>query len=149
TNLLVGHTMDGGGVGPPSAAHNLNFHGRVLGGTWTANLRPDLVNAALVQWARRTYNFPGVVGEPDLDLPNLLQLGHNFGVFEGIRQTRQQFSDSVFWVKSAHAMTFGADLNFLQDSVFRPPFTPMRIITPGVNCLVQFANFVKSECERA
>lgn len=145
TNLLVGHTMDGGGVGAPSAAHNLTFRDQVLAGTWTANPRPNLVNAALVQWTRRSYSFPGVVGEPDLDLPNLLQLGHNFGVFEKIQETRQQFSNSVFWVKGAHAMTFGTDVNFLQDSVLRPPFTPMRIVLPGVNCLVQFANFVNPD----
>ncbi len=142
TNLLVGRTMDGGGVGAPSAAHNLNFRDQAVAGTWTRNPRPDFVNAALVQWARRTYNFPGVAGEPDLDFPNLLQLGHNFGVFENIRETRQQFSDSVFWVKGTHVMTFGADVNFLQDSVLRPSFTPMRIVLPGANCLVQFANFV-------
>jgi hypothetical protein len=149
TNLLVGHTMDGGGVGAPSAAHNLNFRDEALVGTWTGNPRPYLVNAALFQWARRTYNFPGVVSEPDLDLPNLLQLGHNFGVFENIREMRQQFSDSVTWVKGAHAMTFGADVNLLQDSVFRPPFTPMRIVLPGVNCLVQFANFVNPSAKLA
>jgi Carboxypeptidase regulatory-like domain len=143
TNLLVGHTMDGGGVGAPSAAHNLNLRDQDLSGTWTGNLRNNFVNAALVQWARRTYNFPGVFGEPDLDVPNLLQFGHNFGVFERIQETRQQFSDSVFWVKGAHAMTFGADVNFLQDSVLRPSFVPMRIVLPGVDCLVQFANFVR------
>lgn len=149
TNLLAGHTMDGGGVGAPSAAHNLNLRDQGLAGTRTGNARPNLVNAALVQWARRIYNFPGVVGEPDLDLPNLLQLGRNFGVFEQIQEAREQFSDSISWEKGAHSMKFGADVNFLQDSVFRPPFTPMRIVLPGVDCLVQFANFVNPSARLA
>jgi TonB dependent receptor-like, beta-barrel len=50
-------------------------------------------------------------------------------------------------VKGAHAMRMGADINLLQDSVFRPAFTPMRVVLPGTDCLVQFANFVNPNAE--
>jgi hypothetical protein len=37
---------------------------------------------------------------------------------------------------------FGYDFNYLRDSTIYPGFTPARIILPGMNCLVDFANFV-------
>src|SRR5262249_23009785 len=37
---------------------------------------------------------------------------------------------------------FGYDSNYIWDSTIYPGFTPARIILPGLNCLVDFANFV-------
>jgi outer membrane receptor protein involved in Fe transport len=141
-NQLVGNTMDGGGVAAPSAGHNLALSDQSLVATATLVLSPTLVNSALFQYGRRHYDFPGVTGQPNLDIPNSLLLGHHFGVFDFIGESRQQFSDSLSLTKGSHLLKFGFDSNFLQDKVTWPGFTPMRIILPGVNCLVQFANFV-------
>jgi outer membrane receptor protein involved in Fe transport len=141
-NQLVGSTLDGGGIGAPSSGHNVFLRDQALVGTLNTQLTSNLINTALVQWARRHYNFPGVTGQPNLDIPNTLLFGHNFGVFDFIGESRGQFSDSVSWVKGSHVIKFGADSNFNFDKVTWPGFTPMRVVLPGINCLVDLANFV-------
>ncbi len=141
-NLLVGSTLDGGGIGAPSSGHNAFIRDQDLVGSLASQISPELVNTALVQYARRHYNFPGVTGQPNLDIPNDLLFGHNFGVLDAIYESRVQATDSVAWVKGQHLAKFGVDTNFINNFVIWPGFTPMRIVLPGINCLVEFANFV-------
>jgi len=141
-NVLMGDTLDGGGIGTQSSAHNNYLRDQSLVGSLSSQLKPDLINTALAQYARRHSNFPGATGQPNLDLPNSLLMGHNFGVFDATFESRAQFADSVYWVKGAHLAKFGADYNYLNDHIIWPGFSPMRIILPGVNCLVDFANYV-------
>ncbi|HEY1263993.1 MAG TPA: TonB-dependent receptor [Terriglobales bacterium] len=141
-NVLVGDTLDGGGIGGPSGGHNTFLRDQTLVGTVNSLLKPSLVNTALVQYARRHYNFPATTGQPGIDLPNTLSFGHNFGTFDAINESRTQFSDSLAWIKGNHYWKFGGDFNYVWDFVIWPGFTPMRIITPGFNCLVDFARFV-------
>jgi outer membrane receptor protein involved in Fe transport len=142
-NQLVGNTLDGGGIGAPSSGHNVFVRDQSLSGTLTSQLGSNIVNTALVQYARRHYTFPGVTGEPNLDIPNELLFGHNFGVLDKIWETRIQGSDSMSWVRGKHFLRFGGDFNHVRNFVLWPGFTPIRIILPGINCLVDFANFVK------
>jgi hypothetical protein len=142
TNLLVGDTLDGGGIGAPSSGHDAYIRDQALVGVLNTQISPDLVNTALMQWSRRHYNFPGVTGQPNLDIPNDLLFGHNFGVLDAIYESRVQATDSVSWVKGSHFAKFGVDTNFINNFVIWPGFTPMRIVLPGINCLVEFANFV-------
>ncbi|MBZ5502416.1 MAG: TonB-dependent receptor [Acidobacteriia bacterium] len=141
-NVLVGDTLDGGGIGAPSSGHNTFLRDQSLSGSLSSVLKPSLVNTALVQYARRHYNFPAVTGQPNLDIPNTLLFGHNFGTFDATNESRVQISDSLSWVKGNHYLKFGGDFNHVWDFVIWPGFTPMRIILPGFNCMVQFANFV-------
>src|SRR6202035_669453 len=141
-NQLVGSTLDGGGIGAPSSGHNLFLRDQSLVGTVSTILKPNLVNSVLVQYARRHYNFPGVNGQPNLDIPNTLLFGHNFGVLDAIYESRAQISDNLSWVKGNHVAKFGIDYNHVNNFVIWPGFTPMRIVLPGLNCLVDFANFV-------
>ena len=141
-NQLVGATLDGGGIGAPSSGHNVFLSDQSLNGTITSQMGSNVVNTALGQYARRRYNFPGVSGEPNLDIPNELLFGHNFGVLDRIWETRTQLSDSVSWVSGKHLVRFGGDVNFIRNHVLWPGFTPIRLILPGINCLVDFANFV-------
>lgn len=141
-NVLVGDTLDGGGIGAPSGGHNTFVRDQALAGTLNSVLRPSLVNTALVQYARRHYSFPATTGQPGLDLPNTLSFGHNFGTFDGINESRMQFSDSVAWIKGNHYWKFGGDFNRIWNFVIWPGFTPMRIVMPGFNCLADFARFV-------
>jgi outer membrane receptor protein involved in Fe transport len=141
-NLLVGSTLDGGGIGAPSSGHNAFIRDQALVGVLTSQISPSLVNTALVQYSRRHYNFPGVTGQPNLDIPNDLLFGHNFGVLDAIYESRVQATDSVAWVRGQHLAKFGVDTNFINNFVIWPGFTPMRIVLPGINCLVDFANFV-------
>ncbi len=139
-NQLVGSTLDGGGIGGPSSGHDVFLRDQSLVGDLATTLKPNLVNSVLVQWARRHYNFPGVTGQPNLDIPNTLLFGHNFGVLDAIYESRVQFSDSLAWVKGNHVAKFGVDVNYIKNFVIWPGFTPMRIVLPGINCLVDFAN---------
>src|SRR5215471_19095385 len=141
-NQLVGNTLDGGGIGAPSSGHNVFVSDQSVAGTLTSEIGGNIVNTALVQYARRHYNFPGATGEPNLDIPNELLLGHNFGVLDKIWETRIQGSDSVSWISGKHFVRFGADLNYVRNYVLWPGFTPVRIVLPGINCLVDFANYV-------
>ncbi|MDE3136552.1 MAG: TonB-dependent receptor [Acidobacteriota bacterium] len=141
-NELVGSTLDGGGIGAPSSGHNLFLRDQSLIGTVTSQFSPTVINSFLMQYARRHYNFPGVTGQPNLDIPNSLLFGHNFGVLDAIDESRVQGSDTVDWVKGSHVAKFGTDINYINNFVIWPGFTPMRIVLPGVNCLVEFANFV-------
>lgn len=141
-NQLVGNTLDGGGIGTPSSGHNVFVRDQSLAGTLTSQIGSNIVNTALGQFARRHYTFPGVTGEPNLDIPNELLLGHNFGVLDKIWETRVQFSDSMSWISGKHFVRFGGDVNGVRNYVLWPGFTPIRIVLPGINCLVDFANFV-------
>jgi len=141
-NVLMGDTLDGGGIGAQSSAHNNFLRDQSLVGVVTSQLTPNIVNSALGQYARRHSTFPGATGQPNLDLPNSLLMGHNFGVFDATYESRGQFADSVSWVKGSHLAKFGMDYNHLNDHVIWPGFSPMRIVLPGINCLVDFANYV-------
>ena len=88
-NQLVGATLDGGGIGAPSSGHNVFLNDQSFVGTLTSQLGSNIVNTALGQYARRRYNFPGVTGEPNLDIPNELLLGPQF------RGSRQDLGDSI------------------------------------------------------
>jgi outer membrane receptor protein involved in Fe transport len=141
-NQLVGNTEDGGGIGTPSGGRNLFINDQAVVGTLSSVLKPNLVNTLLVQYARRRYDFPGSTGQPNLDIPNDLSFGHNFGIFDAIYEDRLQFSNTLGWVKGNHFAKFGYDSNYIWDSTIYPGFTPVRVILPGLNCLVDFANFV-------
>ena len=141
-NTLVGDTLDGGGIGAPSSGHNTFLRDQSLVGSLNTLLKPELVNTFLMQWARRHNNFPAVTGQPNLDIPNTLLFGHNFGTFDATNESRVQVSDSLAWVKGNHYIKFGGDFNHIWDFVIWPGFTPMRIILPGFNCMVDFARFV-------
>lgn len=131
-NMLVGETLDGGGIGMPSSGRNGLLRDQAVVGTWTSQFRTNLVNTALVQWARRNYGFPGVTGQPNLDVPKLLLFGHNFGAFDRYNETRVQFSDTVSWVKNKHYFQFGSDTNYIRNFVIWPGFTPSRDIFPSL-----------------
>src|SRR6266571_4377425 len=143
-NVLVGDTLDGGGLAASSSGHNNFLRDQALVGTVSSQLKPSLVNTALAQYARRHSTYPGVTGQPNLDLPNEVMMGHNFGVFDATYESRGQFADSLYWVKGSHLVKFGVDYNRINDHIIWPGFSPMRIVLPGVNCLVDFANYVQS-----
>lgn len=135
-NMLVGSTLDGGGIGAPSSGRDGYLRDQAVVGTLSTQISSSLVNTALVQWARRNYGFPGVTGQPNLDVPNLLLFGHNFGAFDRYNESRLQFSDSVSWVKGKHFAKFGFDSNYLRNFVIWPGFTPSRDIFPSLDDLL-------------
>ena len=150
TGTLVGQTLDGGGIGTPSGGRDLFIRDQSLFGTLVTSLKPNLVNAALVQYARRHYNFPGMTGQPDFSLLNDLELGHNFGTDDRKYESRVQFSDSISWVKGNHVWKFGFDGNHVLSLDNFPGFTPARLLIPAagvtpIDCLANFAVFYNNQ----
>jgi len=141
-NLLVGDTLDGGGLGTPSSGHDAFIRDQSLVGNVSTQISPNLLNSALLQYARRHNTFPATTGEPNLDVPNLLLFGHNFGTFDATYESRVEAADSVAWVKGAHLAKFGFDYNRIDNFVIWPGFNPMRIILPAPDCLRDFTIFV-------
>ncbi len=142
TGELVGQPLDNGGLAVPSAGRDLYTRDQSVVATVDSILGPNLVNTVLGQFARRHYNFPGATGQPDLDLANDLQFGHNFGANDRLYETRVELSDSVSWIKGNHLVRFGADGNWLTSLETFPGFTPVRLIIPaGLPCLYAFAQF--------
>jgi hypothetical protein len=141
-NQLVGSTLDAGGIGAPSAGRNLYIRDQSMVATLSSTVSPTLVNTFLAQYARRHYNFPGATGEPNIDVGNDLMFGHSFGVNDAMYETRLQLSDDMAWIKGNHTMEFGVDMNHVWDMTNFPGFTPVRMIFPNLNCVVEFANFV-------
>jgi outer membrane receptor protein involved in Fe transport len=140
---LIGNTEDGGGIGTPSGARNLFIRDQSLVGTLNTVVRPNLVNTVLGQYSRRHYNFPGATGEPDLSVVNDLEMGHNFGTYDAIYESRAQYSDSVSWVKGNHVAKFGFDGNYVWSYNNYPGFTPERGLFPNLDCMYQFADTVE------
>jgi outer membrane receptor protein involved in Fe transport len=141
---LVGQTLDGGGIGTPSGGRDLFIRDQSLVATLDSVLKPNLVNTALFQYARRHYNFPGMTGQPDFSILNDLELGHNFGTNDRLYESRVQGADSVSWVKGNHIAKFGFDGNYIWSLVNFPGFMPTRMLVPGVPCLANFAEFYNS-----
>ena len=145
TGELIGNTEDGGGIGTPSGGRNLFIRDQSVVGTLNSLLKPSLVNTALLQYSRRHYNFPGATGEPDLSVVNDLEMGHNFGTYDAIYESRVQGSDSVAWVKGNHLAKFGFDGNYVWSYNNYPGFTPERILFPNLGCVYSFANYVEGQ----
>jgi outer membrane receptor protein involved in Fe transport len=143
TGELVGQTLDGGGIGVPSGGRDLLLRDQSLVGTLSSILTPNVVNTALVQYARRHYNFLGMTGQPDFSILNDLEVGHNFGTNDRLYETRVQGADSVSWVKGNHLWKFGADGNWLSSLENFPGFDPTRLLVPGIGCLAAFSEFYK------
>jgi outer membrane receptor protein involved in Fe transport len=139
---LIGNTEDGGGIGSPSGARNLFIRDQSVVGTLNSVLRPNLVNTVLGQYSRRHYNFPGATGEPDLSVVNDLEMGHNFGTYDAIYESRVQGSESLAWVKGSHVAKFGFDGNYAWSYNNYPGFTPERILFPQLGCVYAFADAV-------
>jgi outer membrane receptor protein involved in Fe transport len=139
---LIGNTEDGGGIGSPSGARNLFIRDQSFVGTLNSVLKPNLVNTVLGQYSRRHYNFPGATGEPDLSVVNDLEMGHNFGTYDAIYESRIEGSESLAWVKGNHVAKFGFDGNYAWSYNNYPGFTPERILLPNLDCMYAFGDAI-------
>jgi hypothetical protein len=132
-NLLDSTTMGflgGGGRASPASttARNSFVLDQSLVASETAVLGSNKVNEARVQWARRTFDFPSVLKEPDLEISNLILTGKSTSDADFYRETRLQVSDNFSYTKGRHALKVGADFNNIRDTTEWDLFFPARII---------------------
>src|SRR5215471_11933717 len=132
-NLLDSTTngfLGGGGRASPASttARNNKTFDQSFVASETALLGPNVVNEARVQWARRSFDFPSVLKEPDLEISNLIITGKSTSDVDFYRETRLQFSDSLSRVSGGHSFKVGADFNYLRDTAQWDLFFPARVI---------------------
>jgi len=132
-NLLDSSTrgfLGGGGRASPASttARNNFLLDQSLVVSETAVLGANKVNEARVQWARRSFDFPSALKEPDLEVSNLLLTGKSTSDADFYRESRLQISDSFSYTRSSHAFKFGADFNNIRDTTEWDLFFPARVI---------------------
>lgn len=132
-NLLDSTThgfLGGGGRASPASttARNNFLLDQSLVVSDIAVFGANKVNEARVQWARRTFDFPSVLKEPDLEISNLLLTGKSSSDPDFYRESRLQASDSFSYTRASHAFKFGADFNNIRDTTEWDLFFPARVI---------------------
>src|SRR5499427_8865001 len=132
-NLLDSTTegfLGGGGRASPASttARNNRIFDQSFVVSETALLGKNVVNEARVQWARRSFDFPSVLKEPDLEVSNLLITGKSTSDVDFYRESRLQASDNISVVAGGHALKFGADFNKVSDLAKWDLFFPSRVI---------------------
>lgn len=135
---LLDSTTDGflGGGGraspAPTTARNNKTFDQSLVASDTALLGKNAVNEARLQWARRSFEFPSVRKEPDLEISNLIITGKSTSDVDAYRETRLQASDNLSFIKGAHALKAGVDFNNIRNTATWDLFFPARVIFPSL-----------------
>jgi outer membrane receptor protein involved in Fe transport len=132
-NLLDSTTegfLGGGGRASPasSTARNNRTFDQSFVVSDTALLSSRVVNEARVQWARRSFDFPSVLKEPDFEVSNLLITGKSTSDIDFYRESRLQVSDNLSFNMNGHVLKVGADFNNIRDTAKWYPFLPARVI---------------------
>jgi len=140
-NLLDSQTLGflgGGGRASPAsttARNNKTFDQSFLV-TETAMFRPNIVNEARFQWARRSFDFLSVLKQPDLEVSNLLITGKSTSDPDFYEESRIQLGDSLSLNVGRHQVKFGADFNHINDDSKWDLFFPARIIFPTLTAFI-------------
>lgn len=126
--------LGGGGRASPasSTARNNNTNDQSFVASDTAILHRHLVNEARFQWGRRSFDFPSVLKQPDLEVSNLILTGKSTSDMDFYSETRTQLSDTVNVNLGEHEMKLGVDFNHLQDNSQWDLFFPGRVIFPDL-----------------
>jgi outer membrane receptor protein involved in Fe transport len=139
---LLDSTTNGflGGGGRASAASTTRRNNEVLDqsvvASETALLGSKVVNEARVQWARRSFDFPAAVKEPDLEVSNLLITGKTTSDPDFYGESRLQLTDNLSIVTGGNALKFGADFNHIRNTSQLDLFFPARIIFPSLDAFL-------------
>ncbi|MGH9935019.1 MAG: TonB-dependent receptor domain-containing protein, partial [Blastocatellia bacterium] len=132
-NLLDSTTdgfLGGGGRASPASTtrRNNKTFDQSLVASETALLGRNVVNEARVQWSRRSFDFPSVLKEPDLEVSNLIITGKSTSDVDFYRESRLQMSDNLSVIMGGHALKVGADFNNIRNTAKWDLFFPARVI---------------------
>jgi len=125
-----------GGAGRASAAssaardNQTRDHSAVLGAT--ATFTPQLLGEARLQWARRSYSFEPIVGEPTMEVTNLILMGKTTSDPDFYKEDRWQGSGNLLYTRGGHRAKFGFDVSHVADEATWNLFFPARIIFPSL-----------------
>jgi outer membrane receptor protein involved in Fe transport len=132
-NLLDSTTegfLGGGGRASPASttARNNKTFDQSFVVSETALLGRNVVNEFRVQGARRSFDFPSVLKEPDFEVSNLLITGKSTSDVDFYREDRVQASDNLNIVSGGHTFKFGGDINHIRNLAKWDLFFPARVI---------------------
>jgi hypothetical protein len=125
-----------GGAGRASAAssaardNHTRDHSAVLGAT--ATFTPRLLGEARLQWARRSYSFEPIVGEPTMEITNLVLMGKTTSDPDFYKEDRLQGSANLLYARGGHRAKVGVDVSHVNDEATWNLFFPARIIFPSL-----------------
>jgi hypothetical protein len=139
---LLDSTADGflGGNGrgspAPSTARNNFVTDQSVVASDTQIFRENLVNETRFSFGRRTFNFPSVYNDPDLEVPDLLLTGKSTSDVDFYRENLVEAGDSLSWEHGGHHLKFGADVNYFLDTYQWDLFFPARVLFPSFACFL-------------
>src|SRR5947209_7654237 len=135
-NLINSHTtgfLGGGGRASPasSTARNNDMLDQSAVAGYVA-IHRHLVNELRLQWGRRSFDFPSVLKQPDLEVSNLILTGKSTSDMDYYQENRAQLSDSVQINIGDHQLKVGGDFNNLRDVSEWDLFFTARVIFPDL-----------------
>ena len=130
-----------GQLSAPSNFRNANIDDHDAVWNITSTLSPRLVNQGLVQFAHRSFDFPSVSYQPQLEIANTLDMGRHFNAINGDQEARVEFADNLSYVRGSHTFVFGADFSYDHIGFFYDPFDPAYAVFPNLSAFLGTAPF--------
>jgi hypothetical protein len=135
--------LGGGGRASPASSTRRNAFVRdqafVVG--VTSVVSATTVNEGRFQWGRRRFEFPSVLHEPALEIPNLIIMGKSTSDVDFYRETLVQGVEQVTLTRGEHELKFGMNVNHYRDAVRWELFFPARILFPGLGAFLGLPPF--------
>ena len=104
-------------------------------------LTERLLNQALLQFAHRSFDFPSVSYQPQLEIANTLDMGRHFNAINGDQEARAELGDSLSYVRGSHIFAFGGDFSYDHIGFFYDPFDPAYAVFPNLSAFLGTAPF--------
>jgi len=108
----------------PSAFKDNFFRDQSIAGHLTSMIGTNKTNELLMQFARRSFNFPTDTTQPHLEVSNTFASGVNRGNPDFYRERRFEVTDNFTINLNKHAISFGGDFNWVRSQETFPLFYP-------------------------
>jgi hypothetical protein len=143
-NLLDSEThnfLGGGGRASPasSTARDNTIRDQAFVANGISILSATIVNEARFQWAKRRFDLPSVLKDPDMDVPNLLNTGKSTSDVDYYAERRIQVADNLSISLRGHQIKAGFEINDIHDRARWDLFFPASIIFPNLSSMLSFS----------
>ena len=122
-----------GQLSAPSHFRDSKIRDHALVTTFTSSLSPRLMNQALFQFANRRFDFRSVTFEPNLEIPNTLDMGRAFNAPDRTHERRFEFSDTLGYAKGSHNWKVGGSLYRVRDKLSLDAADPAYFLFPTLD----------------
>jgi hypothetical protein len=120
----------------PSNFRDAHIQDNTLVGDLTSTHGTSLVNKALFQYARHSFDFPSISFEPFLQIGNTLNIGRAAVQPDLTRETMLEFADAVTYLHGGHTIKFGGGINYTRDFLFLDAEDPAFVVFPNLNAFL-------------